>query len=115
MAARTACLGLPLVEAAGAPEKVVSRIGIGTGCACDPFELMDMGCDCCVTCDDGVAYWRQVQYAKDRGVPIVCVNHGTSEEPGMVALTRYINESVDGVSAEHLPQACPFRLVGTAG
>ena len=112
VAAHTERIGLPLVEASGAPDQVVSKVGVGTGCACDVFAYVDMGCDCCVTCDDGIAYWRQVQYAKDRGVPVICVNHGTSEEPGMAALTRYINDSVDGLSAEHLPQTCPFRLVG---
>jgi hypothetical protein len=53
-----------------------------------------------------------VQYAEDVGTPVICVNHGTSEEPGMVTLTKYINEHFEGVFAEHLPQGCRYQLVG---
>ncbi|HUW56065.1 MAG TPA: Nif3-like dinuclear metal center hexameric protein [Planctomycetota bacterium] len=112
VARRTAAIGEPMVQTVGDPEKPVSRIGIGTGCYCSVFTFVEMGCDCCVVCDDGVFFWRDVQYAEDIGVPVIRVNHGTSEEPGMVALTQYVNEHLDGVTAEHLPQGCRFRLKG---
>jgi putative NIF3 family GTP cyclohydrolase 1 type 2 len=112
VAARTAIIGEPMVEVAGDLEKHVSRIGIGTGAACSVFAYAEMGCDCCIVCDDGASYWRQVQYAEDVGTPVICVNHGTSEEPGMVTLTKYINEHFEGVFAEHLPQGCRYQLVG---
>ena len=47
----------------------------------------------------------------DIGHPVIRVNHGTSEEPGMVTLTRYINEHVPGLTAEHIPHGSSFRLV----
>jgi putative NIF3 family GTP cyclohydrolase 1 type 2 len=112
VAARTARIGEPMVEVAGDLMKPVSRIGIGTGCACDVFAYVEMGCDCCIVCDDGIKYWKHVQYAEDLGIPVICVNHGTSEEPGMVTLTRYINENIDGVFAEHLSQGCRYTQVG---
>jgi putative NIF3 family GTP cyclohydrolase 1 type 2 len=112
VAERTASLGAPLVEVAGDLDKPVSKIGVGTGCGCDVFVYLEMGCDCCIVCDDGTSYWRHVQYAADQGVPVICVNHGTSEEPGMATLAQYINEHLDGVAAEHLRQTCPFELVG---
>jgi putative NIF3 family GTP cyclohydrolase 1 type 2 len=112
VAGRTAALGAPPVEASGNPGKMVSRIGVGTGCGCSVFEFLEMGCDCCIICDDGASYWGDVQYAADQGVPVICVNHGTSEEPGMATLADYINRELDGLEAEHLLQRCPFRLVG---
>jgi len=115
VAARTATLGAPLIEVVGDLGKPVSRIGVGTGCACSVFEYLEMGCDCCIVCDDGVSYWQHVQYASDLGVPVICVNHGTSEEPGMATLADYITTQIGGVEAQHLRQLCPFRLVGRGG
>jgi putative NIF3 family GTP cyclohydrolase 1 type 2 len=115
VAARTAALGAPLVEASGDPVQPVSRIGVGTGCACSVFVFLEMGCDCCIICDDGASYWRDVQYAADQGVPTICVNHGTSEEPGMATLAAYLGSTFDGMRVEHLRQRCPYRLVGADG
>ena len=112
VAARTATIGEPMVEAAGDPDKPVSKVGIGTGCGCNVFTYVEMGCDVCIVCDDGISYWQQVQYAQDKGIPVICVNHATSEEPGMVTLTRYINEHIEGLTAHHLAQGCRFKLVG---
>ncbi|MHC4915466.1 MAG: Nif3-like dinuclear metal center hexameric protein [Planctomycetota bacterium] len=112
LADRTAVIGQPLVEVVGDADETVSKIGIGTGCICDIWTFLEMGCDCCVLTDDGSAYWKQVQYARDAGVPVICVNHATAEEPGMVTLARYINENLEGLEAEHLSQGCRYRVVG---
>ncbi|OGV71726.1 MAG: hypothetical protein A3K19_12285 [Lentisphaerae bacterium RIFOXYB12_FULL_65_16] len=61
---------------------------------------------------DGSCYWAGIQRAEDAGHPVIRVNHGTSEEPGMVALTEYINANLPGLHAEHLPHGSTFRLVG---
>jgi hypothetical protein len=82
------------------------------GCACDIPTYRELGCDCSVVCDDGSCYWAGIQRAEDGGHPVIRVNHGTSEEPGMVTLTSYINERLDGLRAEHLPHGSTFRLVG---
>lgn len=74
---------------------------------------MEMGCDCSVVCDDGSCYWSKIRRAKDQGHSVIRVNHGTSEEPGMVSLTEYLNENIDGVTAEHLPHGSCFKLVGS--
>ncbi|HUV38272.1 MAG TPA: Nif3-like dinuclear metal center hexameric protein [Planctomycetota bacterium] len=112
VARRTAAVGEPVIQTVGDPKKPVSKIGIGTGCYCNVFTYVEMGCDCCVVCDDGGWYWEGMQYAEDVGLPVIRVNHGTSEEAGMVSLTRYINEHVEGLTAEHLPQGCRYRAVG---
>ena len=70
-----------------------------------------MGCDCSIVCDDGSYYWADIQRGDDLGHPVIRVNHGTSEEPGMVTLTAYINTHFKGVTATHLPHGASFRLV----
>jgi len=113
VAARTALLGEPMVQVVGDPEMVVRRVGIGTGCGCSPLSYRQMGADAGVVCDDGTAYWRDIQWAADRGLGIIRVNHGTSEEPGVAAMARHLGERFPDVQFHHIGQGCRFRLVGT--
>ena len=115
IAARGEAVGEPMVQVTGSRGKLVSKIGIGTGCGCSIDAYLEMGCDCSVVCDDGSCYWAGIQMAEDVDHPVIRVNHGTSEEPGMVTLARYVNENVEGLSAEHLPHGSTFRLVGAGG
>jgi putative NIF3 family GTP cyclohydrolase 1 type 2 len=110
VAARCATIGEPQVQVVGDPDQLVSRIGTGTGCGCEIDTYLAMGCDCSIVSDDGSCYWSGIQGAEDIGHPVIRVNHGTSEEAGMVTLTQYINDHVDGLTAEHLPHGCTFRL-----
>ena len=112
IAAKTATIGEPMVQVTGDPQQQVSRVGIGTGCGCETAVFQEMGCDVSIVCDDGSCYWANIQLAKDMGHPVVRVNHGTSEEPGMVTLTQYINDTFEGVTADHLPHGSCFRLIG---
>ncbi len=113
VADRTATIGEPAVQVVGDGSRLVSRVGIGTGCCGHIGEFQAMGCEVAIVCDDGSCYWRDIQRAADQEYPVIRVNHGTSEEPGMVTLTRYINEHLPGVEAEHLPHGSCFRLVGS--
>ncbi len=112
IAARCAAIGEPQVQVVGNPDQMVSRIGSGTGCGCEIPYYLQMGCDCSILSDDGSCYWSGIQGAEDIGHPVIRVNHGTSEEAGMVTLTRYINEHLPGLRAEYLPHGCTFRLAG---
>lgn len=112
IAGKCATIGEPMVQVTGDGSAQVGKIGVGTGCGCGIKNYLEMGCDCSVVCDDGSCYWSGIQLAKDLGHPVIRVNHGTSEEPGMVTMTRYINENIDGLSAELLPHGSMFRLVG---
>ena len=114
IAARTASLGEPFVQVVGDPGRKFSRISVGTGCACNSEAARSIGCDASIVCDDGSIYWANLQWAADTGHGVIRVNHGTSEEPGMVTLTQYINDSLPGVRAEHLPHGSCFRLAGAA-
>jgi len=110
VARKCATIGEPIVQVTGDGRQLVSKIGVGTGCGCNLDAYCQIGCDCSIVCDDGSCYWAGIQMAKDRGHPVIRVNHGTSEEPGMVTLTKYINDNLD-LGAEHLPHGCMFRLV----
>ena len=112
VAAKTAVLGEPAVQVVGPSDKTVSKVGIGTGCYCDLITFQQLGCDVSIVCDDAHWYWEDMQFAADNGHAAIRVNHGVTEEPGMVTLTDYINERLPGVSAEHLPHGSSFRLVG---
>jgi putative NIF3 family GTP cyclohydrolase 1 type 2 len=114
VAARCADLGEPLVQVTGDGNQEVSRIGVGTGCGCGLEAYQEMGCDCSIVCDDGSCYWADIQRAADMDHPVIRVNHGTSEEPGMGTLTRYVNDHLEGVQAQLLPHGSTFRLVGAA-
>jgi putative NIF3 family GTP cyclohydrolase 1 type 2 len=112
IADKTATIGEPLVQVIGDGSQKVSKVGIGTGCGCNIYAYLEMECDVSVVCDDGSSYWAYIQYAADSNHPVIRVNHGTSEEPGMVTLTKYVNDNFPGVKAEHLPHGCSFRLTG---
>ncbi len=113
VAKRTATIGESAVQVVGDGKRLVSHIGVGTGCGCDIRVFQEMGCDVSIVCDDGSCYWGGIQRAEDDGHAVIRVNHGTSEEPGMVTLTRYINDTLPGVKAEHLLHGSSFRLVGS--
>lgn len=111
MARRTAAIGEPAVQVVGRPDQLVSKVGVGTGCGCNIAVYEEMGCDLSIVCDDGSVYWEGIQRAEDAGHAVIRVNHGTSEEPGMVTLTAYLNRTFP-VQADHLPHGATFRLVG---
>lgn len=112
VAAKTAAIGEPAVQVVGDGAAPVSKVGIGTGCYCDPLQYITLGCDVSIVCDDGNWYWERIQCAADAGHAIIRVNHGTSEEAGMVALTAYVRRVFPSLDVAHLPHGSCFRLVG---
>jgi len=112
VAARTAIIGEPAVQVVGDPAMKVRHLGVGTGCGCSPTAYREMGADAGVVCDDGTAYWRDIQWAADQGFGIIRVNHGTSEEPGVAAMAKYLAAQFPEVVFHHIPVGCRFRLVG---
>jgi putative NIF3 family GTP cyclohydrolase 1 type 2 len=112
VAKKCATFGERLVQVTGDGSQMVSRIGIGTGCGCDIPTFQEMDCDCSIVCDDGSLYWAEIQRAEDLRHPVIRVNHGTSEEPGMVTLTEYMNTHFDSFHAEFIPHTCTYHLVG---
>jgi putative NIF3 family GTP cyclohydrolase 1 type 2 len=112
IAAKTALIGEPRIQVFGDMNTKVSKIGVGTGCCCNIESFIKMGCDVSIVCDDGNWYWQDIVWAQDIGHPLVRINHGTSEEPGMVTLAKYINENMRGMEAEYFPHSCGYQVIG---
>ncbi len=106
--------GEEMVQMTGDADQPVSKVGAGTGCGCDLAGYEELGCDCGIVCDDGSCYWAGIQRAEDSGFGVIRVNHGTSEEAGMITLADYITREM-GVEATYVPTGCVFKLVGAGG
>jgi putative NIF3 family GTP cyclohydrolase 1 type 2 len=115
LASRVACacepFGEQMVQVTGDLDMPVSKIGAGTGCACELSGYETLGCDCGIVCDDGSCYWAGIQRAEDVGFGVIRVNHGTSEEAGMMSLADYMTREL-GLEATYLPTGSVFELVG---
>lgn len=116
IASSLAPMGQPGVQLAGPPDRVVSRLGIGTG-AISPFPemLRRHDVDCAVTTDDGTHYWRDCGLAIDLGVPLIVVHHAVSEEPGVARLASHLRTRFPGLLVHHVSQPCMFRHIGPPG
>jgi len=111
---KTALIGQPYVEMAGKPDTIVSKIGIGTGCGCNTDVFKQMGCDAAVVCDDGSLYWHNLAWAIDSGFPVIRMYHGTSEEPGVMAMAKYTAQTFPELEVEHYAYRSGIRLVVAA-
>ncbi|HSA96846.1 MAG TPA: Nif3-like dinuclear metal center hexameric protein [Acidobacteriota bacterium] len=114
IARRLAPFGQPGVAFYGDRDRVVGTVGVGTGCYCDPIEFMDLRPDLFIALDDVVRTWTQTVYARDTGHPLVVINHGTSEEAGMRALSEFLKKTYPGRRVVHYPQGCGYEWVAAA-
>lgn len=111
IASRLKALNQQGVEFYGDPEYKVSKIGLGTGCACNPLEYMEMGADLYIGIDDTIRTWTQAVFAEDTGIPLVVINHGTSEEFGMRLLNEHLQKTFPQFKVIHFDQGCGYRWV----
>jgi putative NIF3 family GTP cyclohydrolase 1 type 2 len=104
-------LNQPGVGFYGDPERLVTTIGMGAGCICDPQEVADMNPDMYIVVDDKMRAWIQGTYAEDTGIPTVVINHGTSEEGGMRLLNRHLGEALPEIEFIHFNQGCSYKWI----
>ena len=109
MARRLAAFGQPGVAFYGDEDRPVASVGVGTGCICDPIGFAPFKPDMFLAIDDKVSTWIQTTYAEDSGHPLVVINHGTSEEPGMKALAGHLSEALPQVPVEHFGDGCSYK------
>jgi len=81
------------VQFYGDGNRIVRRIGVGTGCLCDPVTYMEYSADYYLAINDSISTWTQAPYSNDSGLPMGVIDHGTSEEAGMRALCEHLNEN----------------------
>jgi putative NIF3 family GTP cyclohydrolase 1 type 2 len=111
IAARLVKLNQPGVAFYGDENYTVRSVGVGTGCICDPRQFHDLQPDLFVAIDDKVRTWIQTTYAEDTGRPLVVVNHGTSEDPGMKLLAGRLRQAFPGVDVVHFEQGCSYEWI----
>lgn len=104
-------IGQPGVAFYGDPDRPVTSVGVGTGCACDPMEFADLKPDVFIAIDDVVRTWTQTAYATDTGQPLIIINHGTSEEMGMRMLNQLIKQKFPGIETIHFNQGCTYQWI----
>lgn len=104
-------LGQPGVAFHGDPDRIVQKLGLGTGYACDPFQFVALGAEMCITIDDRIKTWTEAEWADDSGFPMVVIHHGTSEEPGVRRLHELIAEKFPLLNVKLLPQGFRARWI----
>jgi putative NIF3 family GTP cyclohydrolase 1 type 2 len=104
-------IGQPGVAFYGDPERMISSVGIGTGCICDPLEFADLKPDVFVAIDDSIRTWTQTTFAADTGNPLIVINHGTSEEMGTRMLNRLIKQKFPNIETTHFNQGCSYKWI----
>lgn len=111
IARRLEVFSQPGVAFYGDKDRLVGTVGVGTGCYSDPIEFMDLRPDLFIALDDVVRTWTQTVYARDTGHPLVVINHGTSEEAGMRALSKHLRRTFPGRKVVHFTQGCGFDWI----
>jgi putative NIF3 family GTP cyclohydrolase 1 type 2 len=104
-------LGQNGVLASGNMEKKVSRVGTGTGQNNNSVALRDAGADVGIMTDDGYLNVRMGIHANELDFPTIGVNHGVSEEWGIMNLAKYIQKSFPALEVFHIPQYCIYKVV----
>ena len=64
--------------------------------------------------DDGMKSYAGWLWAADQAVPIIIVNHATSEKPGMMAMAQYLRAACEGIPTVYVDVGPPFRSVQAA-
>ncbi len=112
VAANSAAFGQEAVQLIGDPDIPVTRVAIGTGAITPLFAYVaNFDVDLAICTDDGFTYWQHGAYAMDAGLPVIIVNHASSEEPGMIRLANTIQAQFPFVPVHFIPRGCVYRLV----
>lgn len=94
----------------GDEERVVTKIGIGTGCMTDPLMELETGADFFLSVNDTVRTWVQCAFSRDTGIPLAVIDHGAAEETGVRKLSEKLARE-SGFPVIHIPEGCGFRLI----
>ena len=102
VAERIAALGEDSVSVIGDPDRIVSRPAVGVGCGGPDKDMIDLGADVLIVCYDGASYWQTRERLAELGSAVICVEHGTSEMPGMMNLAGYLRETFPELTVHYL-------------
>jgi len=104
-------LGQDTVLVFGDQYMKVEKMAIGTGAITHLPSMYHLGADLILATDDGMTFWDGGLWARDLGVPLLIVNHCTSEKPGMMAMAPYLKGRFPGVRVEYLDVDFPYESI----
>jgi putative NIF3 family GTP cyclohydrolase 1 type 2 len=104
-------LGQNGVVTCGNLDKKITRIGTGTGAIVDPVGLRDTGAQLGVISDDYYVHVRIGVHMNELDFPVILVNHGVSEEWGIMNLAKHLKETFPSIEVFHIPQYCPYKII----
>ena len=90
------------VQIIGNQEQTVHCLGIGTGACTDILDMYKKGADVCLVSDDGINNWSYTQWAVDHHIPLIVVNHLTSEAAGLEGLCIYLSQHFSNIEFEYI-------------
>jgi len=93
VAAAVRKLGEDSVQVMGDPKRIVSRPSVGVGCGGPDRDMVELGSDVLIVCFDGASYWHARQRFAELGAAVICLEHGTTEMPGIENMAKYIAET----------------------
>jgi putative NIF3 family GTP cyclohydrolase 1 type 2 len=105
-------LGQNGIMVSGNLKKMVNRVGTGTGMSHNPPGMRALGADIGIMTDDGYKHVRIGVHANELDFPTIFVNHGVTEEWGIKNLAVYIRRSFPDLDVFHIPQYCPYTILG---
>jgi putative NIF3 family GTP cyclohydrolase 1 type 2 len=111
IAKKVARFGDPGVQVIGDGSQQVKTVGVGTGAITKPTEFRKLGCDLFLLTDDGSTYYSEVQQCIDSNEPVIRLNHGSSEEPGMEQFADWLQKSRSTIEVTHIPHRSPYRFI----
>lgn len=95
----------------GNMDKVVSKVGTGTGVCTNPFALRELGADVGIMTDDYYRHVREGIHSDELDFPTIHVNHAVAEEWGIMNLAKYVQEQFPMLEVNHIRQYCPYQYV----
>lgn len=75
----------------------VSRMAVGTGAIINLVAMRKLGADVVLATDDGINSQSSSFWAIDALIPLLVVNHATSEIPDMRAMANYLKVKFSGL------------------
>jgi hypothetical protein len=64
-----------------------------------------------IAINDIVRTWIQTSFANDSGKPLVVIDHGTAEEPGMRLLSELLQKHINSIDTVHFQQGCTYKWI----
>jgi putative NIF3 family GTP cyclohydrolase 1 type 2 len=104
-------LGQPGVGFYGDGARMVESVGLGTGMICNPIDFASLQPDMVIVINDAIRTWTQGEFSRDTGLPMVVIDHGTSEEFGVKALHDHLVTAFPELEIIHFQQGCSYQWI----